>query len=220
MIEYKNMKIDWLGHSGFRIMNDKKVIYIDPYNIKPAVPADIILITHEHHDHCNSEDVKKIVKNNTVIVTTSASQDKLRTVNAQFLTVTPGKSYSIDGIRVKAVPAYNIDKFRSSGVPYHPKNDGKVGFIISINDSRIYHAGDTDFISEMKKDVENIDIAMVPVSGTYVMTAEEAAKAVNTINPAISIPMHYGSIVGNEKDAYRFEKMVDGKVEVPDKARS
>jgi L-ascorbate metabolism protein UlaG (beta-lactamase superfamily) len=209
MLEYRGVKISWLGHSAFRLTNGK-VVYIDPFQIKAAAPADIILITHEHYDHCNIEDVRKVLKGNTVIVTTAAAQDKLRTVNTQFLLVVPGKSYSIDGVKVEAVPAYNVNKFRSPGVPYHPEKDNKVGFIVTMDSVRIYHAGDTDFIPGLEANVKDIDVALLPVSGTYVMTAEEAAEAVNKIKPKVAIPMHIGSIVGNEKDAYRFEKLVKG----------
>jgi L-ascorbate metabolism protein UlaG (beta-lactamase superfamily) len=209
MFEYGGVKISWLGHSAFRLTNGK-VVYIDPFQIKAAVPADLILITHEHYDHCNIEDVRKVLKANTVIVTTAAAQDKLRTVNTQFLLVVPGKSYSIDGVKVEAVPAYNINKFRSPGVPYHSEKDNKVGFIVTMDSVRIYHAGDTDLIPGLEANVKNIDVAMLPVSGTYVMTAEEAAEAVNKIKPKVAIPMHIGSIVGNEKDSYRFEKLAKG----------
>lgn len=216
MFEYKGVKISWLGHSAFRLTNNK-VVYIDPYDIKAAVPADIILITHEHYDHCNSEDVHKIIKDKTVIVTTAAAQDKLRTINAQFLLVVPGKSYSIDGVKVEAVPAYNVDKFRSPGVAYHPEKDNKIGFIITMNNARIYHAGDTDLIPGLEANVKNIDIALLPVSGTYVMTAEEAAEAVKKIKPKIAIPMHIGSIVGSKEDAYRFEKLAKCEVKILEK---
>jgi len=213
MFEYGGVKISWLGHASFRLTNSK-VVYIDPYQIKPAMPADIILITHEHYDHCSVEDVRKIVKATTVIVTTAAVQDKLRNVEAQFLLMVPGKSYSIDGVKVEAVPAYNVNKFRSPDMPYHPEKDHKLGFIVTIEGIRIYHAGDTDLIPGLESYVKEIDVAMVPVSGTYVMTSEEAAKAVNMITPKVAIPMHYGAIVGNERDAYNFEKRAKCKVEI------
>jgi L-ascorbate metabolism protein UlaG (beta-lactamase superfamily) len=213
MFEYRSVKISWLGHSAFRLSNGK-VVYIDPFQIKAAAPADVILITHEHYDHCNLEDVKKIIKSNTVIVTTAAAQDKLRTVNTQFLLMVPGKSYSIDGVKIEAVPAFNVDKFRTPGVPFHPEQDHKLGFIVTIGGVRIWHAGDTDNIPGITKHVKNIDVALVPISGTYVMTSDEAAKAVNMIKPKIAIPMHYGAIVGNERDAFRFEKNVKEGTEV------
>lgn len=218
MLEYKGVKISWLGHAAFRLINGNgKVVYIDPFQIKAAAPADLILITHEHYDHCSIEDVRKILKANSVIVTTAAAQDKLRTVNAQFLLVVPGKSYSIDGVKIEAVPAYNVNKFRSPGVPYHPEKDNKVGFIITMGGVRIYHAGDTDLIPGLDTKVKNIDVALVPVSGTYVMTAEEAAQAVNKINPKIAIPMHIGSIVGTADDVHRFEKLAKCEVKILEK---
>ena len=206
-MEYNGLNINWLGHSAFRITGDK-VIYIDPYGIKPSAPADIILITHEHFDHCSIEDIRKILKPNTVIVTTPESQDKLRTVNAQFLLVAPGKAYSIDGVKVEAVPAYNVNKFRAPDVLYHPEKDNKVGFIVTMNGVRIYHAGDTDLMPGVEMTVKNIDVAMIPISGTYVMTAEEAAEAINKIKPKIAIPMHIGTVVGDVKDSYRFQQLV------------
>jgi len=158
--------------------------------------------------------VHKIIKENTVIVTTAAAQDKLRTINAQFLLVVPGKSYSIDGVKVEAVPAYNVNKFRLPGVPYHPEKDNKVGFIITMDGVRIYHAGDTDVIPGLEVSVKNIDVALVPVSGTYVMSAEEAAEAIKKIKPKVAIPMHIGSIVGTVNDAYRFEKLAKCEVKI------
>jgi len=217
LLEYEGLKITWLGHSSFRISNGK-VVYIDPFEIGHSIPADIILITHEHFDHCSSEDVAKLIKSNTMIVTTIQAKDKLRMINAEILTVNPGKSYSIDGVNIEAVPAYNTNKFRSPGVPYHPKKDGKVGFIVTINGKRIYHAGDTDLIPEMK-DIENIDIALLPISGKYVMTVEEAAEAADLISPKIAIPMHIGRIVGEEKDAYKFEKLADVEVAILEKGK-
>lgn len=218
MFEYNGVKINWLGHSAFRLTSSKgKVVYIDPYNIKPAAPADVILITHEHFDHCSFEDVSKIIKSNTVIVTTAAAKDKLRNIDAQFLLVVPGKSYEINDIKVEAVPAYNVNKFRSPGVTYHPEADKKVGFIVTMGGVRVYHAGDTDVMPGLENNVKNIDVAMLPVSGSYVMTPEEAAEAVNKINPKIAIPMHYGSVVGTEKDTYKFEKLAKCEVKILEK---
>ena len=116
--------------------------------------------------------------------------------------VAPGDKLTVQGIPIEAVAAYNTNKH------FHPKADGKVGFIITLNEMRIYHTGDTDDIPEMSA-IEP-DIALVPVSGTYVMTAEEAAKAVNEkIKPKkLAIPMHYGSIVGSKKDAAKFKELV------------
>lgn len=212
-MDYSGVKIDWLGHSAFRVTKGK-TIYIDPYNIKPAAPADIILITHEHFDHCSAEDVQKVLKSNTTIITTAAAKDKLRAVadKARFLTIAAGQSYDIDGVRIEAVPAYNTNKFRSPGVTYHPPGIG-VGFVINIGGIRIYHAGDTDILQGVDK-LKDIDVAMVPVSGTYTMTPEEAAQFVKMIRPKVTIPMHIKTVIGTDADARRFKELVGMSSEV------
>ena len=196
--------IHWLGHATFKIVTEDKIIYIDPFQLKKKDQADIILITHEHFDHCSPEDVEKIQKPDTVIVTTSDCALKL---SGEIKKVKPGDKINVKGIEIEAVPAYNTNK------KFHPKENNWVGYIINIKGTKIYHAGDTDKIPEMK-DFKNIDIALLPVSGTYVMTAEEAAEAATIINPKIAVPMHYGSIVGSEKDAKKFADLLKGKIEV------
>lgn len=188
-------QITWLGHDSFRISNDK-VIYIDPYQIKGGPPADLILVTHDHYDHLSVDDIKKLRKEDTVVVTTPAAARKLA---GPVRTVKPGDKLSVRGIDVEVVPAYNTNK------KFHPKEAGGVGFIVIVDGERIYHAGDTDVIPEMKG--LKVDTALLPVSGTYVMTAEEAAKAAEMIQPKQAIPMHYGTIVGSEADAQRFQKL-------------
>ena len=204
-------KIHWLGHDSFRI-DAEKTIYIDPWQLKENVPpADLVLITHEHGDHCSPGDVTKIAGPETVIVTNTASAIKLKSQKGQVRVVKPGDRLSINGIQLEAVPAYNLNKFRSPGKPFHPKEAGHVGFIITAGGQRIYHAGDTDNILEM--DNLKVDIALLPVSGTYVMTAEEAADAARRIAPRVAIPMHYGAgVVGTRADAERFAKLYDGQV--------
>ena len=161
--------------------------------------------------------MRKILKGNTMIVTTPAVQDKLRLVDAQFILVAPGKSYTIDGVTVEAVPAYNVDKFRLPGIVYHPEKDNKVGFIVTMDGVRVYHAGDTDLIPGLENKVKDIDIALLPVSGTYVMTAEEAARAANKIKPKIAVPMHIGSIVGSKDDAIKFKMLAKCEVKILEK---
>ena len=202
MISAISRKIEWLGHDSFRINTDK-IIYFDPYQIENDIPADIILITHEHYDHCSPDDVKKIQKESTVIITEENSAQKL---SGDIRVMSPGDSITIDGMKIDAVPAYNTDK------QFHPKNNNWLGFIINIDETRVYHAGDTDYIPEMKN--FHVDIAFLPVSGTYVMTAEEAVKAALAIEPALAIPMHYGTVAGTEDDALSFKRALEGKVEV------
>lgn len=195
--------IKWLGHAGFKITGEK-TIYIDPFKINETEPADIIICTHEHFDHVSHEDIKKIQAGKTVIVTTPDCYSK---VSGNVKTLSVGQSIVVDGIKIEGVPAYNLNK------NFHPKSNNWIGVVITVNGKRIYHAGDTDNIPEMAA-LKNIDIALLPVSGTYVMTAEEAADAANKIMPKIAVPMHYGSIIGTKADAERFRKLCKCKAEI------
>jgi L-ascorbate metabolism protein UlaG (beta-lactamase superfamily) len=194
--------IHWLGHDTFRITGEK-VIYTDPFKIKKKDTADVILITHEHYDHCSPEDVEKIRSSETVIVAPADCREKLA---GDVRVVKPGDVIEVSGIRVEAVPSYNINK------KFHTKDRGWVGYIFTVGGKRIYIAGDTDRIPEMKD--FRADVALLPVSGTYVMTAEEAVMAALDIGPSAAIPMHYGSIVGTDADAQRFAEGLKGKIEV------
>jgi len=205
LLEYGGLKISWLGHDGFRIKNTKTV-YIDPYVMEAGEKADILLISHEHFDHFSPGVIKKIVTSTTTIITTPAVKRQLSGTRAKEIRAAkPGEKIIVDDVSVETVPAYNVNKFRSPGEPFHPKQEQMLGFIVTINGVKIYHAGDTDSVPEMEG--INIDIACLPVSGTYVMTAEEAAESTKRIRPKIAIPMHYGSIVGDDSDAERFKKL-------------
>ena len=194
--------IKYLGHSGF-LLDLQKKIYIDPYQIKGELPvADIILATHPHFDHLSPEDIEKISGNETVVITTPDGLGKVRNAKP----IRPGEEIDIEGIKIKAVPAYN------QGKTFHTRSSGWVGYVVEVDGVRIYHAGDTDFIPEMK-DID-CNIALLPVSGTYVMTAEEAVEAARMIKPDIAIPMHYGVIVGSINDAEKFKRLLEGEVEV------
>ena len=202
-------KIHWLGHDTFKIMGSK-ILFFDPFKIANAdQKADIILITHEHFDHCSPEDVKKLIGDNTTIV---GPADCMKDFSAKTKVVKPGDKIKIGEIEIEVVPAYNINK------DFHPKKNGWVGYIVSMDGFKVYHAGDTDRIPEMKK--FHTGIALLPVSGTYVMSAEEAAEAAMDIKPRLAaIPMHYGSIVGQASDAERFKKILSGKVDVVIKSK-
>lgn len=200
--------IHWLGHDSFRIEKENIVIYIDPWNIENPKPADLVFITHDHYDHCSPSDVKKLLKQDTIIV---APSDCAKKFKGDVRTLKPKEKLSLKGLDVEAVPAYNTNK------PFHSKSDNWVGYIIKLGGVKIYHAGDTDFIPEMNG--LNTDIALLPVSGTYVMTAGEAAKAAAAIKPKVAIPMHYGAIVGDESDARMLKELYKGEVRILNKEK-
>ena len=202
MIKSFAEKIHWLGHDGFRI-DSEKTIYFDPYQIESGPRADLIFISHDHFDHCSPEDVAKIQGPETTIITEKDSAGKL---TGDVRVLMPGETLNLDGVKIQGVPSYNTDK------DFHPRKNGWLGFVVEVAGIRIYHAGDTDFIPEMKD--LRVDIALLPVSGTYVMTADQAVKAALAIKPELAIPMHYGAIVGSDQDALAFKNALKGKVDV------
>ena len=209
MIEMKISDIDlmWLGHSGFLIKNNK-IIYIDPYDISGGEKADIILITHPHYDHCSIADIEKIIKDGTIVVCPADCQSKIAKLDAgiELRTIDVGETIELDnGIAVGGIPAYNINK------PNHPKSERWLGYLLKVNGNSIYHAGDTDLIPEMKKLTGKVQVALLPVGGSFTMNSQEAAQAVALIKPSLALPMHWGSIVGNVRDAETFKKLCVGQ---------
>ncbi|HET7405352.1 MAG TPA: MBL fold metallo-hydrolase [Candidatus Bathyarchaeia archaeon] len=213
MFNYHGVQITWLGHDSF-LVKDGKTVIIDPFKLRSSPgKADILLISHEHFDHLSLEDIKKVIDNDTTVVTIAAAKKELGNVKVKEVkSVKPGDNVKIGDVSIEVVPAYNLNKFREPGKVFHPKDDGKVGFIIGMKGMRIYHAGDTDVIPEMKG--LKPDVALLPVSGTYVMTADEAADAARIIQPKLAIPMHYGAIVGSEKDAEKFKQLASCEVHI------
>ncbi|HXV51260.1 MAG TPA: MBL fold metallo-hydrolase [Nitrosopumilaceae archaeon] len=207
MFEYKGIKIRWYGHDSFTI--EKGItICIDPYKLSKPIHADIVLISHNHFDHMSLEDLNKVSSSNTIIIAANECITQISKIQSkEKIGVVPGQEKTVRGIKIKAVSAYNIDKINpDTGRPFHPKDDNKVGFIINIEGASIYHTGDSDLVPEM--DDLRPDVLLIPVSGTYVMTAREAANAIERIKPKIAIPMHYGTIVGTESDAKELKNMV------------
>jgi L-ascorbate metabolism protein UlaG (beta-lactamase superfamily) len=207
MFEYKGIKIKWLGHDSFSLAGNVTIM-IDPYKIAKHEKADLILISHNHFDHLSVDDLKNISTKDTSIVAAKECIDMLKGFDfKEKIGISPGEEKTVRGIKIKSIRAYNLDKINpDTKKPFHPKEDNKVGFLFELNGITIYHTGDTDLIPEMS-DLKP-EIALVPVSGTYVMTAQQAAKAVEKIKPKIAIPMHYGVIVGSEKDAHEFKQLV------------
>ncbi|MFQ5881362.1 MAG: MBL fold metallo-hydrolase [Candidatus Methylomirabilales bacterium] len=216
MLNYEGIEIAWLGHDSFRITKGK-VIYIDPYQLSGSpARADLVLITHDHFDHLSEADVKKVVGPESVVVAPPQCQGQLGGLQVKELrSIQAGEKTQVANIEVEAIPAYNVNKFRSPGNPFHPKGTG-VGYIITIEGKRIYHVGDSDQIPEMAT-ARGVEVVLLPVSGTYVMTAQEAVEAAKAIQPKVAIPMHFGAIVGSRADAEAFQKAAPCRVEILEK---
>lgn len=194
--------IHWLGHASFRIEDGATQIYIDPWKLSSGAPkADIVFITHAHYDHFSKEDLAKISKEGTVFF---APKDVAYQIKGTVIAVSPGEIFNVGELKVKTVPAYNVGK------QFHPKQNNWVGYLISLaSGQKIYHSGDSDFTPEMRGVVT--DFALLPIGGTYTMSAAEAAEAANTFKPDTVIPMHWGDIVGALSDAEEFKKRFSGK---------
>ena len=206
-ITFDNVCIRWLGHAGFFLEGGGIKIYIDPFQItkEPSFDnkADILLITHEHFDHCSPEDIQKVMRSeSTTLIPESCSMelrgDTKRVAEGDIL----AEGIEIKGVRIEVIPAYNLNK------PYHPRGFG-VGYVVELEKIRIYHAGDCDFFPEMKS--VRADVALLPIGGTYTMDEEEAANAVAVISPKVAIPMHYGRLEGTNGNPEKFKTLVQGK---------
>ena len=198
-------KISWLGHASFKIRGQNKVIYIDPWKLKgDPEPADIILVGHSHYDHFSAPDIRKIAKPSTILI---APADCSVEFDGEKKDIRPGETLVIDDVTVEAVPAYN------PGKPFHPREKGWVGFILTLEEERLYYASDTDLVPEMSR-VKDIDVALFPVGGTYTMDPKAAALAAETIKPRIAVPYHYGDIVGTKKDAEAFSSRFSGETRI------
>ena len=201
-----NLDFTRVAHDTFRIAGSR-VIYTDPFKVAKNDEADIVLISHEHFDHLSLEDLKKVIMPGTTIVASPLCKEGLKDVRVKDIRyLDPGGKFTVGKVEVEATPAYNVNKFREPGHAFHPKGEKRLGFVFRMDGTTVFFAADADFIPEMKS--IRCDIALLPVSGTYVMTAEEAAEAAATINPKIAVPMHYGAIVGSDADAKKFKSLV------------
>lgn len=205
-----------LTHSTIKLTKGP-VIYFDPIGIHDEPKdADMVFITHNHHDHFSKDIIKRIVKENAHFIAPADVADLLRKGGINNITeVVPNQSYSVEGINFTTVPSYNINK------NYHLKENNWVGYVVEYHNTSYYIAGDTDLIPEIEN--LNVDVAFLPVGGTYTMNANEAAKAANLMKPLVAVPVHFGSIVGTTEDANTFiselDKSIMGKIMLADTSK-
>ena len=191
--------------SSIRIELDK-IIYFDPYKIiDDKNDANIIFITHDHYDHMDLDSINKVKNDNTIVVAPKSMEDVINKIDFKdYVFLNPYDEINIEGIDIKTIPAYNIEK------PFHPRENNWLGYIITYNNITYYIAGDTDKTPEN----ENVkcDIALVPIGGYYTMDPIEASELIKIINPKVVIPTHYGSIVGNKDDGKKLKELLDIEV--------
>ncbi len=180
-----SITIKWLDHASFQLEVDGKIIYIDPYRGKYSEKADLILVSHSHGDHCSLAKIRSVRRSDTAVF---APEDCAKKIKGSVKTLKAGEEAAVGSIHIRAVEAYNVKRFRSPGNPFHPKGFG-VGYLITALGKTVYHAGDTDFIPEMKR-LGHVDVALLPSGGTYTMDGSEATEAALAINPTVAIPMH------------------------------
>jgi L-ascorbate metabolism protein UlaG (beta-lactamase superfamily) len=210
--------VAWLGHAGFRIEASGATLYIDPYRVPAgAPPADAILITHGHYDHFSPQDVEALSQADTWLIAPPAVAERAA---GRVASIAPGETIELDhlrGIDVTAVAAYNTSKRDSDGQAFHPRSAGWLGFDVNVRGERLYHAGDTDVIPEMDA-VVGVDVALLPVCGSYVMTVDEAVEAARRIQPQVAVPSHWGSHLGTRADAEAFAERAPVEVRILDPA--
>lgn len=218
---YKGATIIALGHDGFRVdVADPRVSFtFDPYDLTGEItPVDFIFVSHPHFDHCDISSIRKLLGPKSRVIAPQCCQGELQEFSSQLDIYSGTDKVTAGKITYWAIPAYNIDKFRTPNEVFHPRELGGVGFVVEIpiegsKNLRFYHAGDTDLVPEMEE-VKKIDVAFLPISGTFVMTLDEAIKATELTEPDLAIPMHYGKILGSVAEANRFQNLLQNKTNV------
>jgi len=205
--------IEVFTQSSIRIKNAYSTIYLDPFRLKEEPhDADYVFITHPHYDHFSIEDIKKVIKRETIMIVPEKMEDdagELRPEVKEIVAVKPGIYKEINGLEIETVPAYNTIK------PFHPKRAEWLGYILRIDNKRIYISGDTGATKDARQ--VKCDIALIPIGGTYTMDVKKAAELINLIRPEYAIPTHYGSSVGNKTDGQTFASLVKKPIKVIEK---
>lgn len=201
-----NIKVN--TQSSIRI-EGSKVVYFDPFQIgEEPHDADLICITHDHYDHFDPASIFKVSNQNTELAAPASMAKELEKLawKGRLHLLVPGERLETEGLILTTKPAYNKLK------PFHPKHKGLLGYLLEMDGTSYYVAGDTDAIKELQE--IRCDVALVPIGGKFTMNAREAAELIGKIKPAAVIPTHYGSIVGKPKDAATFRKLVDQDIQV------
>lgn len=194
------VQVIWYGHSSIQLVFNSKSLFIDPYNINTG-KADYILITHYHPSHFSRDDIDRLRKENTIIITPLNCPDEIQ---GSVISMKPNSYVTLHDIKITAIPAYNL-----GGKPYHPKSNNWLGYIVEMKNTRIYHSGDTDVIPEMKN-LRNIDLAFLPVSGRSVMNPGNAAEAASNFKPKLVVPIHWNNDRSSIQNAAIFKKLYKG----------
>ncbi len=186
-----DLVITFIGHASLMMQYGGRIIHVDPWSrladYASLPKADLVLITHEHGDHLDVQALDKIRTNSTKVVLTEACVQKVK----GGAVMRNGDTREIDGVKIEAVPAYNLVHIRDDGTPFHQKGEGN-GYILTFGRTRLYIAGDTENTPEMKA-LQNIDIAFLPMNLPYTMTPEMVADAAKAFKPRILYPYHYGT---------------------------
>ena len=189
-----SLQIQWIAHASFRLATEDVVLYIDPWKLPSAQPdANLVFVSHGHFDHWSADDVAAVSQENTTVV---GPADVVESLPGGRV-LRPGERVESAGACIEGVPAYNVDK------DFHPKANDWLGAVIALGGTRVYYAGDTDRIPEMDA-LSEVDVALLPVGGTYTMNAAQAAEACRAIGARTAVPYHWGDIVGTEADAQAF----------------
>jgi len=220
--QYKDAQITALGHSGFLIDFPTRQLRFafDPYDLHTEEePVDYIFVSHPHFDHCDLNSIKKLLKDGTKVIAPKSCQKELAELTSQTVLIEDEDKHEDKQVTYWGIPAYNINKYRTPTEVFHPKELGGVGFVVEVEakdggkNIRFYHAGDTDFTPEMAE-LKKVDVAFLPISGTFVMTLEEALKATEALEPKLVIPMHFGKLLGSSAEAIRFQNLLRDKMAV------
>jgi L-ascorbate metabolism protein UlaG (beta-lactamase superfamily) len=208
-----DLKITFIGHGTLMFNFGGKVIHVDPYSTQAdysILPkADLILVTHEHRDHLDLKALNTVRTEKTVVVLTETCAKQLQ----GGIVMMNGDVKTVEGFKIEAVPAYNIVHKRDTGQPIHPMGVGN-GYIITFGDKRVYVAGDTENIPEMKG-LKDIDIAFLPMNLPYTMTPEMVVEAAKAFKPKILYPYHFG-----ETDTSKVVNLLKGTPEIKVRIRN